>query len=249
LSLRDIWAEEDLWEKQFAPGSKPFPLEDEAVAVLEINGHFSMLSLPDGELQIDSSVNPEPSLTDIHELRTPTRHLLVTNRPPTRSSDNVQFSQTNSQHFVNGYLHGFDRRTGKLLYSNRVENRTLILGQPADLPVLAFVATVPRPMIGPNTDVAVMCVDKRNGKILADEKSTGAVGQLDMTGDLEKNRVVLRLPRLAIQLTFTDKPQPDKAGAEKKAGLPSRAGRAMARGLERWIDGFSASFEELQLPQ
>jgi outer membrane protein assembly factor BamB len=248
LSLRDAWTQKELWKKEFGPEAKYAVYEDEVVGVLEMNGHFTLLSLADGEVEVDGNVNPEQSLLDITILRSPTRNLLITNRPQQTGNGQIKVSQTPGlTQLVNGYVHGFDRRTGKLVFSTRVENRFLPYNQPTDLPVLAFAANLGRPGIGFNSSVPddglLLCIDKRNGRVLLEDRSPGPVQSVDMTGDTEQQQVTLRTSRTVVKLKFTDQP-PE---AEKKAAFPTRAGRAIVRGVQNWLDGWSAAIGPLEV--
>ena len=91
-------------------------------------------------------VPAEPTLQEVFVFRTPTHDLLVTNRPAqNRDGDNVQPVPGGfGNPVINGMVHGFDRQTGKLVYSTPVENRSLTFNQPADLPVLVFASQIYR---------------------------------------------------------------------------------------------------------
>ncbi len=176
LRLRDVWTEQNLWERTFDAGAKVWPVEDQAVGVLQLDGRFSVHDLADGSQLVDAKIKAEPALTEIYVFRTPDRWLLITNRPwSNRDGDNVQPVQGSgaSNSLIHGHVYGFDRDGGQLVFTTPIDGRSLTFPQPADLPVLAFAAQVYRQRPGKETapQVAILCIDKRTGRVAYENRS------------------------------------------------------------------------------
>jgi outer membrane protein assembly factor BamB len=260
LQMRDVWTEKDLWQQSFESGARPWPIDDEAVGVLDRQGHFVVLSLSDGSTQIDGKVPAEPTLSEIFVFRTPTHDLLVTNRPAKNvDGDNVQPVPGGfGNPVINGLVHGFDRQSGQLVYSTPVENRSLTFNQPADLPVLVFASQIYRSSALHNNSgeaamprAAVLCIDKRTGQVVYNEQSAGPITTVELQGDPDQHQMTLKTIRTAVRLTFTDQPWPPPSAAAKseaKGSLPSRAGRAVARGVQKWFEALTPPPVQLQIP-
>ncbi len=259
LQMRDVWTDKEIWQRSFESGAHPWPIDEDAVGVLDRQGRFVALSLSDGSTQIDGKVPAEPTLTEVYVFRTPTHDLLVTNRPAqNRDGDNVQpVPGGYGNPVINGMVHGFDRHTGKLIYSTPVANRSLTFNQPADLPVLVFASQIYRTAAMRNTGeaamprAAVLCIDKRTGRVVYDEQSAGPITTIELQGDPDQHQVTLKTIRAAVRLTFTDEPWPPPAAAPKadaKGSLPSRAGRAVARGVQKWLEAITPPPVSIQVP-
>ena len=201
----------------------------------------------------------EPNLTEVFVFRTPTRDLVVTNRPAqNRDGDNVQPVPGGfGNPVINGLLHGFDRQTGELVYSTPVENRSLTFNQPADLPVLVFASQIYRTAAMRNTGeaamprAAILCIDKRTGRVVYDEQSAGPITTIELLGDPDQHQVTLKTIRAAVRMTFTDDPWPPPSAqpkADAKGSLPTRAGRAVARGVQNWIEAITPPPVSIQVP-
>jgi outer membrane protein assembly factor BamB len=248
MKLHDCWTDDDLWQHEFASAAKPWPVEDEMVAVLDRDGHFMLLDMAEGKAQIDAHLTPEPALQDIFFFRTPSRDLLVATRPfQNRGDEYVQPVPSGfGNPLINGSVHGFDRRNGKHLYTTPIANLSLSLAQPPDLPVLVFASQVQRPsrMGQQQARAMIQCIDKQTGRIVLDDQSTGPISTVDATADPEKHEVIVKTMRNTIRLTFTDEAWPAAGSGTSDGTLPERAGTAILRGMRRWLEGQTPPAEE-----
>lgn len=251
LELLDVWESRVVWKHTFDNGAKPWPVEDESIGVFDRQGHFVMISIADGKPTIDSHLTPEPALQDIFVFRTATHDLLVTNRPAVnRTNESVQPVPGGlGDPAINGDVHGFDRRTGKHVYSTRIDNLGLLLNQPADLPMLTFASQVMRSSrLGQVSRVMIKCLDKRTGRLIVDEQTSGPILSIEQSGDPQHQQATVKTTRTSLRLTFTNEPWPaGNVDSSKADGLPTRAGRSLLRGMQRWFEGQLPGAE--QVPQ
>jgi len=256
LKLLDPWEQKELWRREFDVDAKFALLGEEAIGVMQRNGRFVLLSLPEGRATIDAEVAAEPSLNDIYLVRSATRDLLLTNRPQQRNNINVM-PAPNPGVVIDGMVHGFDRTTGQKVFSTRLEHKGLSTSQPYDLPVLTFAANIHSQKGNVSTPHGnVMCLDKRNGRVLYEEDLPGPINMVDVSSDVDKHEVVVRTIKSSKRLVFTDRPvaappetkpdpakkDPNKKDQPKTTDSTSRkAGRAVLRGFRKWLGEVEAT--------
>ncbi|HXT59763.1 MAG TPA: PQQ-binding-like beta-propeller repeat protein, partial [Pirellulales bacterium] len=256
LKLLDPWEQKELWRREFDVDAKFALLGEEAIGVMQRNGRFVLLSLPEGRATIDAEVAAEPSLNDIYLVRSATRDLLLTNRPQQRNNINVM-PAPNPGVVIDGMVHGFDRTTGQKVFSTRLEHKGLSTSQPYDLPILTFAANIHSQKGNVSTPHGnVMCLDKRNGRVLYEEDLPGPINMVDVSSDVDKHEVVVRTIKSSKRLVFTDRPvaappetkpdpakkDPNKKDQPKTTDSTSRkAGRAVLRGFRKWLGEVEAT--------
>jgi outer membrane protein assembly factor BamB len=237
LEGRDVWP-----ERKFSTAARAAVVGEEAVGVLEPSGRFVLVGLPDGRTIADVKLDAEPNLLDIILLASKGQYFLIT-RSGTSHTPLIQpLPGCSVKPIYRGRLYAVDEQ-GKLQWPKPVvlENQFLWSDQPARLPVLSFGAQ--RFTQGPNGQdyqkMSLLCVDKRNGRIVCNQDVPSYVGLLDVTGDAEKKTVDLVLQRSIVRLTFTDKPWPPSTTDVRAADSPQAAGglwNSMQKALDRWID-------------
>ncbi|MCX7426621.1 MAG: PQQ-binding-like beta-propeller repeat protein [Planctomycetia bacterium] len=219
LELSDPWQQRILWGPyEFSANAKFDRVDDEAIGVMEPDGHFVLVSISDGKKRLDTRLEPEPTLHEIVILDSPDRYTLVTHAlMPSRRMQTAQPLQgTSSKMIRNGRVYAFDRE-GKRLWPDYpkgvvVENQQLPVDQPGDLPVVLFAGRTYDPR---NPDArwstTALVLDKRTGRTLVNKRYSSQTNSFEFAGDPEKNSVALTLQDKVIALTFTDKPiSPDE---------------------------------------
>jgi outer membrane protein assembly factor BamB len=239
LKLVDPWEQKELWRREFDADARFSCLGEEAIGVLERSGKYVLIDLPSGRARLEAKVSSEPSLSEIYILRSPTRELLITNRPWQQNNLHVMPSQ-NPGFVINGMIHGFDRQTGEKVYSTRLEYQGLSASQPYDLPILTFAANVQPQRNASAPRGSVTCLDKRNGRVVYQENLNVPIGAVDIVSDVDKHEVTVRTMKSSKRLVFTDRPLPAAPANEKKDkpkatdSTSRRAGRAVLRGFRKW---------------
>ncbi|MBL8830665.1 MAG: PQQ-binding-like beta-propeller repeat protein, partial [Planctomycetaceae bacterium] len=232
VTLRDLWLEKDEWTRKFAVGAKPWPIGEEAVAVLQRDGQFMVLNATDGQATINVPLRDETNLSDLAVHRSAERDFLFVNRPPKNGDGfglHVVPQGGQGISVLNGWVYAFDRATGKLVWERAIERRSVSHHQPPDLPVIVF-ASLQQVAGGNGQQVSLMALDKRDGRVLFDEKFPNQGPALEMTAAPEKNEVAVRLNRGQTRLTFTDKAVPADKPAE---GTKPAAEADKAKGDEK----------------
>jgi hypothetical protein len=207
MTLVDPWTSQTLWQRAFDAKAQPWLIDGAEVAVLEPEGLFTVLSLVSGEPVMQAQVDAMPRLEGIWAQRCAGQYVLIARDPSVGTNAQAMLMQPfNGSYAVTGRVYGLDRRTGKLTWATNVDKQGIRLGQPAELPVLTFF--VQGNVLEGNQYrgySAVLCLDKRNGRVLHGKESKNQNGQFFETQvDLEKSIVDLRTPLGPVKMTFTD---------------------------------------------
>ena len=229
VRLIDPWEEgtprHSVWVSDALDGrSRMFMLEDEAVAVYEPSGRFIILDLVDGHPIVDQQLQPEKTLTEICVLRYPDQYLLIaySQQSTANTARQMYMHGASRVRIGRGQVYAFDL-AGKKTWPEPVEvtNQFLALNQPRRLPVLTFVCMVQEPQAGnirtqPKT--AVLCLDRRTGKVICSREFADPTSIFQLSGNPEKQTVGIRLQKNELTLTFTDEPIPPKEDSDEGRG-------------------------------
>ncbi|MBX7166472.1 MAG: PQQ-binding-like beta-propeller repeat protein [Pirellulales bacterium] len=241
LELRDVWPDTPLWRQTFSLDAKAVVIEDDEIAVVEPQGRFVILSLPEGRIVTEQLLEPEENLSDIAVLRSRDHYILVANHTWQRSGQIIfaqpipQMNPSPLNPLVNGRVYGFDRRTRARLWVREVESQGLYLLQPSETPMLVLAAHVAAGRNGPNStptaESLVLCLDKRTGETLHEERFAQQI-LYDVSADAQARTVALGLqqPNQKTQLVFKFTDEPPAAANEAPAGAETPASAATEAG-------------------
>lgn len=223
LALLDPWTQKIEWSREYPDGAMPWPLEQSSVGVLNREGKFELVDAATGRVETAAELDIDPATTDIYMFRSATRDLLVTTRQRGPGVNIQPVPGGYGNPLVNGAVFGFDRRTGKLAFRTRIENRGLTLLQPRDAPVLVFASQIFQQagdLQSRTQQAEIVALDKRTGRIVLEERMPGGISTVEVIGEPDKAAVVLKTQRGSIRLQFTDEPVPPAKEPEAKAPAP-----------------------------
>ena len=224
LELFDPWEQRAVWgPRNFSPLSQAAMVGHEAVAVMEPDGHFTLLGISDGHTIADLKLAAESGLSKITVIHSGQQYLLVTDsdKPGANPAGNVMFFPqdlpgTSGCPIQNGRLYAIDEQ-GKLMWPAPLEikEQRFLLTQPERLPLIVFagMVNVQRPNGPWMIKTRLLCVDKRTGRVLYRREVQQFPIILDIVGDPETKTVELRLQNMneTVKLAFTDKPLPPRS--------------------------------------
>jgi outer membrane protein assembly factor BamB/tetratricopeptide (TPR) repeat protein len=239
LTLVDPLEGRDLWRgRKFSSSARACVVNDEMVGVMEPNGRFALVSLPDGRTIADLKLEPESSLSELTVFASGDQYFVLT-----RSSEgegNSQFQPMAGclhKPIHQGRLYAVDRK-GKLQWPApaKIKNQYIMASQPAELPVLTFasLAYEQKPNGQSRYRTSIRCIDKRNGKTAFRKKYENATGIFHVSGDAAKKTVDLVMQQSTVTLTFTDKPIPP-APAKGKASRGDKTVRALWNSVQKFL--------------
>jgi outer membrane protein assembly factor BamB len=230
LAMRDAWLSSTLWTHPFAPGSKAALVGHEAVGVLQPDGAFTLLALPDGKPLVEQKLEAEASLSSIFLMRTTEGYLLVTNGAA-RGEPHVAVQPIPAapNNIVSGRMYAFARQTGKPLWPKPVtlSQQGLLLSQPRSLPAFVFARQIhtTSPVNQREAKMSVLCIDKRSGRVLYqnDQLPGSTIASFEIAGDPVAHTVTVSLPSQNIKLSFTNEPMAPGGEVE---GVPKASATA-----------------------
>ncbi len=224
LRLFDPFERRDVWRREFTAGAKMGRAGLRDVGILEPGGKFVLLSPQDGRDIFSSRLEEEPYLSDLVVLPNQGGCLIIASGTPEGASQVTPILRTiNPPSLVNGIVYGLDAK-GRRIWSTRVKNQCLLMDQAEALPVLTFACrlrTVEKNGRS-RTSSAVLCLDKRNGRVIHQGAIAGAISRVQIVPDQKNHTIDIRTTRDSTLLTFTDKPlPPKKPPAEEPASKPA----------------------------
>jgi hypothetical protein len=186
---------------------------------MQTDGRFQLVELDSGELAIDELLEHEPELANIYMINTPEQYFLVVDhghrRVGRQQGVNIQPVPGGVQEnpLVSGRIYAFGQESGRPQWDTPVtlQLRGVLLTQPADLPVLAFVQQVTQPPRGgrQRTTTSVLCIDKRTGERLFEKSDFPFTSTTyALQGRADDRVVTLSLPNQSVTMQFTDEPAP-----------------------------------------
>eukprot|EP00913_Durusdinium_trenchii_P023368 g21946.t1 len=194
LTYTDVFAGKVLWQKQFSNVAQVCLVKGDEVAVLEpVKAKFAVFNIENGKTSVASDVLPDSGISQIVVRRSDDHYVLLTNNPG-RNRNNVRAAAVVYPNpMVSGYVYGFDRTTGKRIWTTLVENQSLDLSQPENLPVIVLASRiyVTRAVNQPggiarrisSSQLAVDIIDIRNGQMVYSYQGVESANPYDMKID------------------------------------------------------------------
>lgn len=216
LQKYDVWTGKNEWEKRMPPGAKVIALDsmEDAVAVLNPNqGSFAIVSADDGRLLVDSGIEADGSIDSFVVQRSRDQYILMTHTPPKAANGAQVVALNYNNPLVNGFVYGFDRKSGKKIWGTYVANQAFDVDQPAGLPILVFTARTYRPFQGGRAinrnQYSVAVIDKRNGRNIYSESSGTSLSQFEVTADVKSQKIAVQFYNATLDLSVTKEPLAD----------------------------------------
>jgi outer membrane protein assembly factor BamB len=213
LSWVDLLANKTIWRKQYSALARMETVhEDEAAVVEPSKGRLHVVSLTDGKPRVDSPIQSDAAIDDFLIRRSPTRYLLITHGTTSKDGKILSVNGVNyPDPLVNGHVYGFDRKTGKRIWTNYVGNQAVESGQPETLPVLVFAASryedIRQGKITRRANkLAITILDTRNGRILLDYSAVEGPSPYLLAIDPLKKRIDVKFRQTRVTLTMGEEP-------------------------------------------
>ena len=244
LVLYDPWGEKRLWSSGwFSPGAQVEIVDGLNAAVLEPgDGHFSLFDIRNGRRIIDAKLDEAQWAPDFSVLPVAGGYLFIGHL------ESPQPDPTRSVQPIGGVPSELIRRAAILAFDTQgrqlwpaplvIRDQCLPRSQPRRLPVLVFACTYRHSTQSGRTrfGTALLCVDRRSGRVLFEEHFGWRNSAFALVGDPEKKTVEVQLQRATIRLTFTDQSW-DEAGGEPDDS--AKVSQALLRALRSSIGGDS----------
>jgi len=230
LTGTDVVTGEILWEQEFPNGSQFAIVKGDEFAVWEPSGRFTIIAIDDGESRLEAAVQPTKTLEGFTVLRSQDQYLVFSNDPNRRQRVRHGVSATMRKVRVGGNAYGFDRASGRKLWTTRLEKQELSLSQPANLPLLTF-TTRTRIVAGSagrrvHQRFVLAALDVRNGRVVYWREQHESLGTFRTDIDADQQTIILNFDHAMIEFTPTKVPlsEPLETQEERSdAGAPNEA--------------------------
>ena len=174
LSSYDSVAEESVWQQDFGKNARVDIAMGRYVAVVDHSGACVVVDAIDGTRLVDQILPLKPRATDVHLLAGSESFVLAVQsqisgqrqtagKPVRRELTRVDYVM------LNGSIYVFDRQTGQPVWKRpaEVSRQPLMLTQPVDAPVIAFVGIMPRrDNQGSHQAISMLILEKASGRRL-----------------------------------------------------------------------------------
>lgn len=248
LECFDPWTQKAVWpRREFSTTAQFNLLGNEAIAVIQPSGEFSIIKLTDGRVITEVKLKPESDIADLSVMHSDNGYLVLINQSiggaNTPQSRPLQpLFGTVSKPIIRGRLYGINSN-GKLTWPEPIEikDQHLLTSQPKGLPILLFACQTYELKQNNQTrlQVALQAIDKKTGREIFNKKLPKSSGVINIEGNAERKTVNLLMQNQTMTFTFTDKPIPpvDKEAEAKKEQKPKgSASKALLKSLEKTMD-------------
>ncbi|MBM3998880.1 MAG: hypothetical protein FJ297_04940 [Planctomycetes bacterium] len=216
LRVHDPWSGQDLWRGLFPVGSRGELVGDDEVAVFQATGELVVVSLRDGAERLRTTLEPVAAPAHLFVQRYRDAYHVLPGAGIT-ADPNVSItapSVDTATPVLRGKLYALQAGTGDMLWQTpgEIESFSIPLIQPARSPVLVLVRSMLFRTGQSRAQASVLCVDKRDGRILYSNDEfpaqPGANLTYDISSDPKTNSVYVALAGHAVTLRFLDEPPP-----------------------------------------
>ncbi len=214
---------------------------DEMICLLAPDGTLKLIRTDDGQVIVDEKLPGEAAATEVHLLRAGEQYMVVTNRPQARDQG-LRINPlpgTLYRPINNGRVYAFDKN-GKATWQNptAVNGQLLLLHQPEELPIFVFGSQPydPRKAGTERFSTQMVCLDKRNGRVVYRGDFAGPTATFEIVGDPEKDVIEIQLQRNVVKLQLTDQPLPPEEpetedDSAQSESTPAHPGEAILRAI------------------
>jgi len=227
LSSFDSFSGKTLWREDFGSSARVDVAMSRYVSVVDPSGQCVIVDAVDGRRLVDQDLPQKPQATEIHLMVSSDQFVLAVqqrNSARRRGLNPVDYAM------IDGLIYVFDRRTGLPSWKRpaEVRDQPLMLSQPMDAPVIAFVGNMARRNNrGSQQRISMLLLEKASGRLLfRDENlapSRSNYCSMKASGPAEEQpEVVLETSSQTIRLAFTNEKRPPEppaiADIKKKQG-------------------------------
>ncbi len=216
LVLRDPMSASDVWVHEIGRGAKGTLIDDEAVAIMDRDGHFRIIDMETGDALVDQMLEPEPTLRGVYVIASREHFIVVTNRGADyQDKRNAHLQPMPQQHgsaLVTGRVYAFNRATGQPRWQvpAEIQQHGLVLNQPPELPVVVFARRETETRRN-RQSLSFLFLDKRTGRLVVPPQTLNRTEyNFEVAGDRDGKMVTVFFQNRGsnFSLEFTDEPVP-----------------------------------------
>ncbi len=244
LSSFDSISGETAWEQAFERNARVDIAMGRYVAVVDHTGVCVVIDATNGKRLVDQTLPLKPQVTNIHLLAGSDRFVLAAQVPSTKKSTrHANVLNRVDYAMIDGLVYVFDRHTGQPTWKRPAEVRqqSLMLSQPVDAPVLAFVGNMPRrDSRGSRQGISMLVLEKTSGRLLFSDDSfpasRGNYCAVKVLGP-DAYEVFIETSSQSVRLAFTEQPRPPEPPAMTEMESKNENGKKGLLGIGQKIIG------------
>jgi len=244
LSSFDSFAGETLWREDFGRNAKVDIAQSRYVSIVDHKGNCVIIDAVDGSRLVDQNLLQKPAATDIHLMVSSESFVLAVQTKKTsltRGLNPVDYAM------IDGLIYAFNRSTGLPAWKRPAEisNQPLMLSQPVDAPVIAFVGNVSRRnKRGSQAKISMLLLEKASGRVLFQEEDlrSSTSNYCSMRASISEdnpndNEVVIETSNQTVQLNFTDQKRAPEPPAMVDVETKDKKGQKGLLGIGKKLIG------------
>ncbi|NOY29444.1 MAG: PQQ-binding-like beta-propeller repeat protein [Planctomycetes bacterium] len=241
LSSFDSFSGKTLWREDFGRNARVDVAMSRYVSVVDQTGRCVLIDAVDGRLLVDQDLPRKPQATAVHLLVGSDRFVLAVqqkNSARRRGLNPVDFAM------IDGLVYVFDRKTGLPSWKRpaEVRDQPLMLSQPVDAPVIAFVGNMARRNNrGSQQRISMLLLEKASGRLLFRDENLSASRSnycsMKASGPEGQPEVVLETSSQTIRLAFTNKKRPPEPPALADVETKEKKGQKGLLGIGKKLIG------------
>lgn len=232
LSAFDIVTGETVWKNDFENTARVDIAAGRFIAIAEASGHCTIVDANDGRAIVSQSTTPVPKIIGVHLLAGIDHFVLAINKQSVRNTTQHVAGLNRTDYVVmDGLIYVFDRETGNPMWAGpaEVKKQALMLSQPVDTPIIAFVGnTIRRDIRGGRQGIQMLILEKASGRQLyRNEELPGSNGNhcVVQVSTADSHEVRVEMARQSVVLQFSDLPRPPEPPGMSETSQGSQKGR------------------------
>jgi len=243
LSAFDVIAGETVWSHDYDRTAKISIADGRYIATAEVSGHCSIVDVNEGHAIVDQNIAPLPKLSAVHLQAGTDSFVLALKQQTKNTKHHVAGLNLTDFLVMDGLICVFDKHTGRQKWARpaEVEKQALMLSQPVDSPIIAFVGNATlRDNQGARHGTSMLVLEKASGRRLAQYDELPAAGGnhcLVEISTLDHNEISIQMARETVQLHFSDLPRPPEPPELSEATTGANKGKKGLFGIGKKILG------------
>ncbi len=239
MASRNVLSGESKWTHVFDSGSVVDVGLGKYLAVVEPTGRYVVVDLESGKLLVDYTSQIDGVIAQVHLFQgADCLTIAVEQARQTPTSRRMIWANGIDQSVFDGELMSFGAQSGQPLWSRpaQIRNQSLLLTQPVNLPVIAFVGNYHRQdTTGRQQFISLMLLEKSSGRVLVwEDELPASPNYCDIVADAAAHEVRVEMASQSVKLSFTDAPRPPEPPASYEAATAAEEGpRGLYRILQR----------------
>jgi len=202
---KDILSQNVVWQKSCHQDVNHVLVQNEELALLQRDGQFDLYDIRSGKHLIEQKLNMfDDELQSFFVVRSQRQYFILPSHKQ-KNAINNRFGRSMMPNsvLVHGNVYALDRETGRMNWSNQVQDQSFPYTQVYETPLLVFANRTYRRVNGrAQNEYHITILDSRNGKIIEESQGSQAINYYGMTTDPENKTIAINLQQYQLRARF-----------------------------------------------